>query len=532
MIKSTIHKLRRRPLALALSVLLLGGVMSQHAAAQAFPAVINLSGLNGSNGFRMDGEAAGDSFGRSVSAAGDINGDGRGDLIVGAPLADPSGNFSGSSYVVFGKTRPFAATMALSSLNGSNGFRLDGVAASDNSGYAVRGAGDINGDGLDDLIVGAIYAGSSYVVFGKATPFAASLALSSLNGTNGVRIDNATAGLLGHSVSSAGDINGDGFDDLIVGAPRADLNGYNTGSSYVVFGRATPVAATLTLLSLDGTNGFRIDGAAADDKSGFSVNAAGDFNGDGLDDLIVGAYGADSNGFSSGSSYLVFGRATPFAATLALSGLDGTNGFRIDGEARGDYAGMSVSAAGDINGDGRGDLIVGAPYADPKVSLSGSSYVVFGQSAPNAATLALSSLNGANGFRLDGASAIDIAGLSVSGAGDINGDGVGDLIIGAPGADPNGSQSGSSYVVFGKVTPFAATMALSALNGANGFRVDGLGAYDRSGISVSAAGDINGDGRDDLIIGATGAGPNGNVSGSSYVVFGRDAGAIFMNGFE
>ncbi|HSH04226.1 MAG TPA: cadherin domain-containing protein, partial [Anaerolineae bacterium] len=129
-------------------------------------------------------------------------------------------------------------------------------------------------------------------------------------------------------------------------------------------------------------------------------------------------------------------------------------------------------------------------------------------------------LNGINGFRIDGLAAYDISGRSVSSAGDINGDGIDDLIIGADGADPNGNFSGSSYVVFGSGGEFSSTLNLSSLNGINGFRIDGAATFDRSGFSVSSAGDINGDGIDDLIIGANGADPNGNYSGSSYVVFG------------
>ncbi|WP_204153432.1 cadherin domain-containing protein, partial [Leptolyngbya sp. CCY15150] len=203
------------------------------------------------------------------------------------------------------------------------------------------------------------------------------------------------------------------------------------------------------------------------------------------------------------------------------STLNGSNGFRIDGVAAGDYSGRSVSSAGDINGDGFDDLIIGANRASPNGSTSGSSYVVFGSGSEFSSTLNLSTLNGSNGFRIDGVAAFDYSGWSVSSAGDINGDGIDDLIIGAWGAAPNGSGSGSSYVVFGSGGEFSSTLNLSTLNGSNGFRIDGVAANDRSGMSVSSAGDINGDGVDDLIIGAWGAAPNGTYSGSSYVVFGR-----------
>ena len=124
--------------------------------------------------------------------------------------------------------------------------------------------------------------------------------------------------------------------------------------------------------------------------------------------------------------------------------------------------------------------------------------------------ISLSSLNGANGFRLNGGAPYDLSGWSVSSAGDVNGDGFGDLIVGAHDADPNGLSSGSSYVVFGRKTGFAASLDLSTLNGTNGFRLDGAAAYDFSGWSVSGAGDVNGDGFADLIIGARGADPNGS----------------------
>ncbi|PSJ16539.1 integrin alpha [Nitrosomonas supralitoralis] len=490
--------------------------------------IINLSNLDGNNGFRLDGVAEYDSSGRPVSSAGDVNGDGFADVIIGAPSAGPNGSFSGSSYVVFGKTAGFDATLNLSSLDGSNGFRLDGVAPSDTLGLSVSSAGDVNGDGLADVIVGALGAdpngsvsGSSYVVFGKASGFSATLDLTSLDGNNGFRLDGvAPLNFSGQSVSSAGDVNGDGFADVLVGAFGAGPNGRFSGSSYVIFGKDSGFSATLNLSSLDGSNGFRLDGAAAGDVSGASLNNAGDVNGDGFADLLIGAVSADPNGSGSGSSYVVFGKASGFDATLNLSSLDGNNGFRLDGAAEYDSSGASVSSAGDVNGDGFADLLVGAPNAGRNgYYASGSSYVVFGKAAGFSATLNLSNLDGSNGFRLDGASS-DSAGFSVSGAGDVNGDGFADLLVGAPGASSNGPASGSSYVVFGKASGFAATLDLSSLDSNSGFRLDGA-AYDFSSESVSSAGDVNGDGFADVMVGAVQASPGGVVaSGSSYVMFG------------
>jgi|CXWL01.1.fsa_nt_gi hypothetical protein len=501
-----------------------------------FSAAMDLSSLDGSNGFRLDGEAAYDRSGDSVSNAGDVNGDGFDDLIVGADGADPNGTYSGSSYVVFGKTSGFSAAMNLSTLNGSNGFRLDGEAEYDFSGFSVSTAGDVNGDGFDDLIVGAYradpngtFSGSSYVVFGKASGFSAPMNLSNLNGSNGFRLDGEAAGdFSGYSVSTAGDVNGDGFDDVIVGAPRANSNNFSSGSSYVVFGQASGFSAAMDLSNLNGINGFRLNGEALLDTSGSyglsldSVSNAGDINGDGFDDMLVGARLTDRYGGiysnDAGYSYVIFGKSSGFSPAMNLSSLNGSNGFRFTSFSS---KGSNVSSAGDINGDGFDDFILGAPRPGLVQNYSSVSYIVFGKAGGFNAQMNLFSLDGSNGFRLVGETLYDSSGSSVSNAGDVNGDGFDDLIVGTHKAN---SYSGSSYVVFGKASGFSATMDLSSLNGSNGFRLDGEAAGDWSGISVSTAGDVNGDGFDDLIVGAPRDDSNGSISGASYVVFGKASG--------
>ena len=530
----------RPSLASGLIGLGLGLSFNPAAIAQTF----ELSSLKGNNGFAINGINGFDYSGISVSAAGDINGDGIDDVMIGAFLAAGNGNTApaGESYIVFGSTGPFNASLELSALNGSNGFVINGVDDLGYAGASVSAAGDVNNDNIDDVIIGANAAsgasansGASYVVFGSTTNFPASVNLSDLNGSNGFRLSGTPGSQnFGISVSAAGDVNNDNIGDIIIGSDNDDPGGnIDAGASYVVFGSSSSFPAHVSLSSPNGSNGFIINGIDAGDDSGTSVSTAGDINDDGIDDLVIGADDAAPNGNTgAGESYVVFGSGSAFAGSLDLSDLNGTNGFVINGVDINDDSGTFVSNIGDINGDTIDDIIIGASRADPNSqNRAGESYVVFGSSSTFAAALDLSALNGTNGFVINGINADDESGYAVSTAGDVNGDGISDVIIGALPVNTSGkSYSGESYVVFGSRNSFSASLNLSALNGLNGVVINGANSREDAGFSVSTAGDINDDGFDDLIIGAPPATVNGNFgTGRSYIVFGGSEIAISGN---
>ena len=492
-----------------------------------------LADLDGNNGFQLNGIAAADQSGLSVSDAGDINGDGFDDVIIGAPQANGGGlNDSGETYIVFGAAGGFPAEIELSALDGTNGFRLSGTAAGDLSGGTVSAAGDINNDGIDDLLVGIRNAdrpsfneGEVVLLYGSTTPFPANRALNGFDGTDGTVINGADFNsLTGVSLSEVGDFNGDDIDDFIIGSPFGDTPaGADAGDSYLIFGADGGLGANFNLTTLNGANGVRLEGGPAGATFGV-VAGLGDINDDGFDDVIVGSNVADPPaGANAGQGFVVFGTDAGLPASITLNSVNGSNGFRIDGLAAGDQLLRSASMLGDVNDDGIDDFIISAFSASPNGLLgAGEVYVVFGDSAGFGANFDLSTLDGTNGFVIQGASASDRLGYSVSQAGDFNGDGIGDILVSADAGDP-GDQGGAgeAYLIFGKPGGFAATLDLAALDPADGFRLDGEVAGDLAGRSLSAAGDVNGDNRDDLLIGAFSADPNSlNQAGQSYVIFG------------
>lgn len=478
----------------------------------------DLNTLNGNNGVLLEGINDADEAGTDV-ATGDVNGDGIEDLIIGADYADPNGNESGETYVVFGDDDGFSDSIQLSSLDGSNGFTINGEASSDYSGRAV-GTVDINGDGIDDIVVGAPEAnsqtGKAYVIYGKSSGFSSTIELSSLSGTDGFVINGRDVGDFTGNAFAAGDIDGDGFEDLMIGAQYGGGAGA-IGEVSVIHGKSGSFSSPYDLSGITPGDGFTIYGESNYDEIGADL-ASGDINGDGFDDIIMG-----STDNSTGKAYVLFGKGSDFSTSYQLSNMTSSEGMLINGVASADKAGHAV-ASGNINGDNADDVLIGAPgaggtsYGDPK---PGRSYVVFGSANSLPGTLDLSSLDGSNGFRIDGDADDDKAGESIAAA-DINGDGYDDVIVGANWADANGTNnSGKVYTVFGKNSGFAASIDVTSLDGSTGFVLNSTVEMDYSAAAVTS-GDINGDGFDDVVNGAvgyTGYSPGPNTTGRAHIFF-------------
>jgi hypothetical protein len=484
--------------------------------------VVDLGDI-GSLGSKVVGTAPHFLTGSSVAPAGDVNGDGIDDVIIGSRTR---------SYVIFGQEGGIE-DIDLANLQASEGFEIGSDLTDLVVGRSVSSAGDINGDGFDDLMVGGFQyladdfasAPTAFVIFGK--PEFEDINLSDFfesATTDGFRIfdDFLLDDFLGARVASAGDFNGDGLDDMVVGTPGSD----RTGAAYVIFGKTSDYD-NIDLANLAPGAGLKITGAAFLDQLGFSVSGAGDVNGDGYDDIILGARYGDSGGSDAGQAYVIFGREMGLD-TIDISNLDAESGFMLRGGGVGESAGWSVSAAGDVNGDGFDDVIIGAPYArgpgkDATVG-AGEAYVVFGK-AGVFGTVDLSTLKPNDGFTIKGEVG-DLAGWSVSGAGDLNSDGFDDIIVGAPGADGAGEDAGEAYVIFGRAHGLN-TIDLGRLADGRG-RSDGLVLqgvnYDRAGTSVAGAGDFDADGVDDLIIGAPSP-PRIDapvVAGKAYILSGAE----------
>jgi hypothetical protein len=493
----------------------------------------NITGdlLGGSRGFLMGGESYGINFGTSTSAIGDFNGDGIDDFAVGAVYAGP--NNAGVCYVMFGRNGTFSDIDMSSFVYGTNGFYISGVSTDVGLSLALSKAGDVNGDGFDDFIVGTfisspltrVNAGSSFVLFGSAGPTFPNIDLNSFNDfSKGFAIYGAAASdFAGKSVGGGGDLNRDGFADLIVGAYAADPRGRNSaGVVYVVYGKSS-YAAHVDLGTLSGSgDGFLILGGAAGDGCGKAVAAAGDVNADGTDDVLLSCTYADPFGRNNaGSVYTIFGRVGNDTDIDLLHVPGSAAGFRISGPTASSNFGSDVNTAGDVNGDGYTDIVVSCATFEAN---TGRAWVLFGHnfSSPFPDVDLYSFTSGSSGFIIQYPSGLTppylYLGQSVAGAGDVNGDGIDDLIIST-------ENIGTVTVIFGKMSPFSSIdMSTFVSSPATGVIIYALKQVQSTqlGNIVRSAGDINNDGAPDILIGAsTSSFMNRAEAGQVYVLYGK-----------
>ena len=464
----------------------------------------------GIGGLQLRGEAAGDGTGSSLAAVGDINGDGRIDVAIGANRDDAAGLDAGAVYVVWG---PSAADwrIDLGEVAAGRGLKIVGEAAGDLAGSSVAGIGDVNGDGRGDLLIGAYEndaggtgAGAAYVVYGRDN--AGTIELSDVAaGVGGFKITGERAGgQVGQQVHAAGDVNGDGRGDLLIGAYGDEEGGVGrAGAAYVVYGRESWGAVNLDDIAA-GVGGFKIVGEATHQADTGSALAAGDINGDGLSDLVVGALRDSTEGAqNAGAAYVVFGTSSAPAKVQLSDVAAGLGGFKIVGPAQW-AAGGAVAVSDDINGDGLPELLVGAGGAQGQAT-----FVVYGKA--DTAKVLLEEIpggDGARGYAIRGGGpggGGGGAGSVVAGIGDLNGDGRGDVLVGAAHA---------SFVVYGQTVQ--TNVLLSDVGaGAGGFRIDRVAGVYPAGV---AAGDLDGDGRPDLLFSSTEV--SDTSRGAGYVLFG------------
>jgi hypothetical protein len=423
-------------------------------------------GLSQTANWTAESDQASAYFGISVSTAGDVNNDGYSDVIVGAHLYDGGVTNSGGAFLYYGSS---------SGLSETPDWSYESDQEDSWFGYAVSSAGDVNGDGYSDVIVGAYQydieegnEGMAFVYHGSS---------SGLSETpDWTAQSNQISAAFGYSVSSAGDVNNDGYSDVIVGADRYDVGETNEGRAYVYHGSSS---------GLSGTPNWSYESGQENARFGYSVSGAGDVNGDGYSDVIVGAPYYDHGLTDEGVAYVFHGSS---------SGLSESPNLRTEPDEINANFGHSVSGAGDVNGDGYSDVIVGAPSG----GYGGLVFVYHGSSGGLPVT--------ADWTRNTNDSDAGL-GYSVSGAGDVNGDGYSDVIVGAP----YYSDDGYTFAFYGS------TDGLSSYEWVKASTQEGA----KFGCSVSSAGDVNGDGYSDVIVGANEYSNEQWAEGGAFVYHGR-----------
>lgn len=422
----------------------------------------------------------------------------------------------------------------LNNLKQQTGFAINGTVSNGMFGVPLANAGDVNCDGIPDLLIGAYYndMGSVYVLYGNSAGYPLSFNTTYFDGINGMVLQGmywpsfdpyhdgyTNHGSFGSYLSSAGDFNGDNCTDILAGAPFSSPNGIRwAGSSFLIYG-ATNLPATLNVTYLDGNNGFRMDGAAQWNQAGI-VATAKDFDKDGQSEILIGSRYSSDNGPNSGQVTLIYGSKNSFPAVVSLAEVRGIN---FDGDPL-SQLGAVPRSAGDVDGDGYDDFVAGAPsangiyenYASFPYKM-GNVYLLYGTNEVVPSPVYVDQLNGKNGTKIIGAQTLDAIGYCIAGIGDINHDGYADIGVSAVRYSlPN--QQGQVYVIYGNSERFPAVISLSDI-AQYGFSFTGLYNEDHLGAMIVGLGDVNGDKIDDFMFADEPFSTSGVIH-HAYVVFG------------
>ncbi|HEY1201766.1 MAG TPA: FG-GAP-like repeat-containing protein, partial [Niastella sp.] len=417
----------------------------------------------------VESNLSGSLLGSSVASAGDVNGDGYADVIVGAYQYSNGENNEGVAFIYYGSSNGLSTTPAVMVESNQTGSYF---------GYSVAGAGDVNGDGYSDVIVGAYKYSNSESNEGVAFVYHGSIA--GLNTTAAAMVESNKIGAwFGYSVAGAGDVNGDGYCDVIVGSLTYNNGQTGEGAAFVYHGSATGINTTpAAMVEINQVNA----------TLGSSVACAGDVNGDGYSDVMVGALG-----FSNGQDY----EGAVFFYNGSASGIGTTAVAMVEGNKEYDFFGCPLAGAGDLNGDGYSDVIVGAYQYDLGNNNLGAAFIYYGSASGinTGSPETLAPNLGLTGF-----------GYSVASAGDVNGDGYSDVVA---------SDFGLSVLIF--------EGSASGINTTTSSKIDGsLGSM--LGWSVAGAGDVNGDGFSDVIAGAPFYDNGETNEGAAFVYYSNSAG--------
>ncbi|NMM48730.1 HYR domain-containing protein [Marinigracilibium pacificum] len=452
--------------------------------AQYYPAQFDYNTLDGSNGFMIEPMEDSLYYGYDLRFVGDINGDGYEDIGFGQGYQD-LGDFdiAGRAYIVYGKASGFPSVLELATFDSSTGIIIEGTSDQERRGRYLSGAGDINNDGVDDLIVGTDGQSEVLVIYGNSN-LPAKITHADINGTNGfyVAID-------GHSttqVSGLGDVNGDNIDDFIVG------QSHWSGRAWVIFGRNGNFPTTVDKSYLDGAKGF-VTGSFEGSRPAYRVGGPGDINNDGINDILVGNWSryGDTDEYTVG----VYGKSSGFAPLVTMDPISAAEGFKVVSPHNFDYR-MNVGPVGDINNDGIDDFFSG-------------NHIVFGSATLSQSILG-NNLNGSNGFAFSPRVNFAVP------AGDVNFDGIDDMLV---------NSNNSVFVVFGKNGGFPSILDPANIDGSNGFVIKNAKGNLRARI-IDGGKDINGDGKADFMFVDGGA---FNDRNPIYVVFGGDHYALPFN---